>query len=378
MRDQRATRRQVITLFSPHLIAASLCWVLLLNDTVWAQSPWKFIVVGDTRGTSMSNPINNVIVSELANEIVRHGARFVIIPGDLAYSGSAMVFKSWKDLMAPVYTAGIKVLPVLGNHDINAVAPWQQIFGPDIPDNGPAGEKGRTYYYSRDNVLVLGLDTYINTGRINQTWVDNVLATNTLPHVFAFGHMPAFKANHTDCLDNYPRQRDLFWNSLKSAKVRAYFSGHDHFYDHARIDDGDGNANNDLHQLIVGSGGAPLHAGYSYNGDNSSWTPVNQFHEARYGYSLVEIDGPNVTMTFYHRTGPNAYAPTSDVWSYSVSGAPVAAASAVPTSSTSHLPVSFNNSGATVNHASFAAGTPQSANNDIYSDSGETTSAVRR
>jgi hypothetical protein len=35
----------------------------------------------------------------------------------------------------------------------------------------------------------------------------------------------------------------------------VYLSGHDHFRELARIDDGDGNQDNDLYQYIDGTGG---------------------------------------------------------------------------------------------------------------------------
>lgn len=327
------------------LIAAALLLFFFLNGSAGAQAPWKFIAVGDTRGTSATDQINTRIVSELATEIVRQQAKFVLVPGDLVNSGSLDAFNSWKNLMAPVYNAGIEVLPIVGNHDANAISSWIQVFGPDIPDDGPSGELDRTYSYTYDNVLVLGLDNYVNAGRVNQAWVDSVLAANTRPHVFAFGHMPAFKANHTDCLDDYPTQRDAFWTSLKNAGARAYFAGHDHFYDHARIDDRDGNINNDVHQFIVGSGGAPFHTGYAYDGANGAWTPVNRYHEAQYyGYALVEIDGPNVTMTFYRRSAPNTYVATTDVWTYPPQP-PVAVATAEPMSGQAPLTVHFDGSG---------------------------------
>ena len=344
MKDQSGLNHSGSSL-SLRLIMLSLLFVFLLSSAVWAQTPWKFIAVGDTRGTSSTDQINTMIVSELANEIVHQGAKFVIVPGDLVYSGSEAAFRSWKNLMANVDSAGIKILPVLGNHDASDIQGWINVFGNDIPDNGPLLERDRTYYYTYDNVLVIGLDNYVKPGLVNQAWVNTVLALNTQPHVFAFGHLPAFKANHPDCLDDYPADRDTFWKGLKNANVRAYFAGHDHFYDHARIDDGDGNADNDVHQLIVGSGGAPFHTSYSYNGANTAWTPVNQFHEAQYGYSLVEIDGPAVTMTFYKRTGANTYAPTTDVWRYTVERPPIASATGAPTSGNAPLSVSFNGSG---------------------------------
>jgi hypothetical protein len=157
----------------------------------------------------------------------------------------------------------------------------------------------------------------VNPHRVNTNWVVSVLATNTRPHVFAFGHDPAFKVNHTDCLDDYLAYRDMFWNSLSNAHGRIYFAGHDHFYDHMRLDDGDGDAANDLHQLIVGSGGAPLSDDvYPYNGSNSGWTPVRQLHEQQYGYVIVEIDGYTSTSTWHHRTGVDTYAATTEMLVY--------------------------------------------------------------
>lgn len=326
------------------LVTALMLAAGSLASPAGAQTPWRFIAVGDTRSSSSTAVVNSEIMAELAQEIVSQNARFVIVPGDLVYSGSAAAFQQWKDLMAPVYRAGIPVLPVMGNHDANAVAAWTQAFGADIPDNGPAGELDRTYYFTHEGVLVLALDQYVTTGKVNQAWVDGVLAANTLPHVFAFGHLPAFKANHTDCLDDFPANRDAFWNSLRAANARAYFAGHDHFYDRARIDDGDGNADDDVHQVIVGTGGAPFHTSYTYNGSNTPWTPVNQFHEGQYGYVLVEIDGARATLTFYHRTAPGAYA-AAESWTYTAGGAPVAVASANPVSGIAPLVVQFDGSG---------------------------------
>ena len=304
------------------LVLQFACILLFIATTVLyaGSTPWKFIAVGDTRGDGV--PINTTILPEIANEIVRQGATFVIVPGDLVNSGSSTNFQSWKNLMGPVYQAGIGVYPVLGNHDVNDMPDFIATFGADIPDNGPTGEIDRTYAIEHDNVLVLALDTYVNFGRVNQAWVDEKLNANTRPHVFAFGHMPAFKANHTDCLDDYPSQRNTFWNSLKNAGGAVYFCGHDHFYDHMRVDDGDGNPDNDVHQLIVGGGGAPWYTDYAYDGVNAPWTPMNVFHEKQYGYTLVEVNGNTITMTYYHRTASNTYLPTPDVWTYTVGTPP--------------------------------------------------------
>ncbi len=298
--------------------ACALLWFFSAGASL-GQTAWRFVAVGDTRGPTSTAPINTAVLGELADQIINQQAEFVLVPGDLAYSGSLANFQSWSNVLSGVYQAGIGVYPVIGNHDANDVNSFVQVFN-YLPANGPAGEVNRTYGFTCGNALILGLDTYVNPGRVNQAWLDAVLGANTLPHVFVFGHMPAFKANHTDCLDDYPSQRDAFWTSLKNAGGRAYFCGHDHFYDHMQVDDGDGNAANDVHQLIVGGGGAPLYTTYAYDGANTIWSPVNVFHENQYGYTLVEVNGLTVTLTAYDRLGANAYAPSGDVWTYTASG----------------------------------------------------------
>jgi hypothetical protein len=129
-------------------------------------------------------------------------------------------------------------------------------------------------------------------------------------------HVPAFKIQHTDCLDDYAAERDLFWNSLSEAHCRMYFCGHDHFYDHTRLDDGDGNPDNDVHQFVVGTAGAPLVADGAYDGANGVWKPTRIFHEAQYGYLSVQIDGATVKSTWYHRTGTKTYTATSEGLGY--------------------------------------------------------------
>lgn len=278
--------------------------------------PWKFIVIGDSRGASESEPINTNIMSELVQEILRNSPDFVLVSGDLVYSGNLTDFQAWHDALSEVYAAGIAVYPVMGNHDDPDPDGFIEVFGEDIPDNGPPLELNRTYFIAHSNALVLALDFYATPDVVNMDWVRSVLATNTLPHVFAMGHMPAFKVAHYDCLDNYLPLRDDLWNSLKSAGGRIYFAGHDHFYDHMRVDDGDSDESNDLHQIIVGTAGAPLYGDTPYNGANTSWMPTRILHEANFGYVLVEVNGTDATLTWNHRAGVELYLP-KDSWSYS-------------------------------------------------------------
>ncbi len=308
-------------------IASLLLSIAIFPSELIADSAWKFVVVGDSRGRD--NGVNTTILSEIATEIVNQGAEFVIFPGDLVtgYNSQTALqsqLLNWRNTMAPVYDAGIPIYAIRGNHDLGipaAVTAWNNVFSGaySMPGNGPAGEENLTYSLSHKNVFILGLDLYTSSRRVNQTWVDAQLASNPQPHIFAFAHEPAFTARSSQRLGDYPRKRNLFWKSLARAGARAYFAGHNHFYDHARIADGDGDPENDLHQFIVGSAGAPLHSwSPPYRGPNAPYTPVQEHHAKQYGYVVVEIDGPNATITWFQRTAPGVYSPGADVFSYAV------------------------------------------------------------
>ncbi len=311
---------------APKLAFGVVLWALLC--TPGFAEPWTFIAVGDSRGSD--DGVNAAILSDLAAEIVIQNPVLVVFPGDLVngYVDQATLeaqLLTWRDLMQPVYDAGIGLYPVRGNHDVGSPAgttAWNNVFsGPyALPANGPAGEENLTFAVAHENALFLGLDQYITSHRVNQDWIDGQLAANTAPHVFAFGHEPAFEVDHTDCLDDYPANRDAFWLSLENAGGRVYFAGHDHFYDHALADD-DGDPNNNVHQLVVGTAGAPLYSwSGGYNGDNGDYTLENLRHARAYGYVLVVIDDFDVTLTWIRRVGAGTFEPREQ-WSYRVPNA---------------------------------------------------------
>ena len=287
------------------------------------SSTVRFVVTGDTRGSD--NGVNTQVLGEIVQATVDEAADFILISGDLVngYTGPATLesqLTTWQTTMQPLYSAGIGVYPVRGNHDTGSKMAWDNVFSGTyaLPDNGPSGEENMTFSFTHGNVFVVGLDQYgTHYHRVNQTWLDAQLTSNTQPHVFVFGHEPAFSVRHESCLDDYPSDRDVFWSSLVASGARVYLTGHDHFYNHARLDDGDGDPNDDLHQLVLGTGGAPLYRwNGSYGGDNGPWTPQLVYHEATYGYVLVEIDGPNATLTWKHRTAPGVWEAGGDVFTY--------------------------------------------------------------
>lgn len=334
-----------------------LCWVLATTVASGAER-WRFIVTCDSRDALSG--VNESVLAELADEIVRHRVDFVLYPGDLVHGirVSPQQFErqlwTWVQVMRPVYEAGIGVFVCRGNHEVgdvwnldleagpnpvdNHALRWLNVFGSEahpelmLPTDSPAGEEHMTYAVVHKNALIVALDQYAGmrhqvVHRVNQDWFDDRLDQNAQPHVFVFGHEPTFRTYHSDCLDAFPAQRDALWEGIKRAGGRTYFCGHDHYYDHTVVDDRDGIPGNDIHQLIVATAGAPFYTWEPpYAGDNSYFIPRQLFHMARYGYILVAVDGLHVTLTWMERRDnhpwPPSYAP-AEVWGYTVESSPV-------------------------------------------------------
>lgn len=224
--------------------------------------------------------------------LVQEKPDVVLVTGDLVEgrgSNMATRLQEWRRIMAPLYNAGVTILPVRGNHeDEGSVGAFQATF-PDLPQNGPAKEKGLTYYLNHKNALFVGLDQYVHSHRINQPWLDQVLAGNHQTHVFVFSHESAFAAEHQWTMRLHAGDRDRFWNSLGAAGVRMYICGHDHLYARAAIGDSYGRR---IEQIIVGSGGAPFHQ-FSHYKDKRVQAEFQA--TSQYGYLIVDVDGQKVT-----------------------------------------------------------------------------------
>ncbi|MCE5185440.1 MAG: metallophosphoesterase [Planctomycetaceae bacterium] len=280
------------------------------------EAKWSFVIGGDSRGND--NGINAPVLGEIAGEIVRQKADFVVVPGDLVSGGLMSSLKkqflNWRKCMEPVYRAGIGVYPVRGNHDVRdseGTKAWKRVFSGSyrLPSNGPANQRGLTYSVEHRNALLIGLDQYVVLNRVDQRWLDAQLSANRQPHVFVFGHAPAFGLDHNDCLDDHPEERDAFWASLKKAGCRMYICGHDHFFDHAQVDDGDGNPLNDIDQYVVGTAGAPLkNWDPPYKGPNGGKVIGQLRHEKEFGYVLVEVlNDWHYRTTWYGRAEGGRY-----------------------------------------------------------------------
>ncbi|MGW8315796.1 MAG: T9SS type A sorting domain-containing protein, partial [Bacteroidales bacterium] len=280
----------------------------------------KFMVVGDLHHYSPSPDMTRSMLYEFALEAIKEEVDFLFIPGDLVIRGandpteSDSLLQDWRFILDTLYQNDIRLYACRGNNDAGSGPTWDSLFSGiyQFPQNGPDDEINHTYAIETDSLLFVALDEYTDRHKVNQVWLDGILKSAEQEHIFVTGHEPAFQIYKTDCLGAFPEERNIFWESLANAGVKTYFSGHAHFYDHTLIDDDDGEPENNVHQVVVGTGGGYLHPDAEYIGDNGTWTPQREYHEEAFGYVLVELNGDDALMTWRHRLGPGQYEHSGD------------------------------------------------------------------
>jgi 3',5'-cyclic AMP phosphodiesterase CpdA len=314
-------RKSFLTRVLPSLIL--LIAAALLPATGLAKDKtWKFVVLSDTR----SNPcdgdwkggVNSETLARIAAAVAREKPDLVLVPGDLVLGrtwrecGQPDPFntqlRNWRAAMDPVYAARIPVLPTRGNHELlskdhfpdepchtltpdpAALSTWLAVFGNDVPQNGPAGQKGLTYAYPHKNAIFIALDELTDHLSYDPSWLDAMLKKYKRRHLFLFGHYPAFGVMHRDNLSCNEAGRDNLWKTMDANNGRLYFCGHDHLYDRIAVT---GPAGNHIRQVLTGNGGAPF---YNYSGgyQDKRVKPEKRVL-SKPGYVVLTVKGPRVT-----------------------------------------------------------------------------------
>ena len=142
--------------------------------------------------------------------------------------------------MKPLADLGVPVFRIPGNHDTMtpvSEAVWREVFH-DLPQNGPDGQQGLTWFERRDDLLIIGISVYAMAmgspftmmgGRVDYEWVDRVLKENSDARFkLVLGHAPVHPVNGYTA----PKWRMLpefgepFWAVLASHRVTAYLCSH--------------------------------------------------------------------------------------------------------------------------------------------------------
>ncbi len=190
--------------------------------------------------------------------IAAHGpVAFMVSPGDVDPPGGVL----WT--ITRTLGAEFPWYPAVGNHEVETPEDmeWLRRYGQSLtaPDGrpvrpGPPGCPTTTYSFDHENAHFVVLNVYCDAGGDGVTdgdipdhlynWLAADLAAADKPHIFVFGHEPAYpqpdaltgRARHIgDSLDAHPERRERFWNLLRERGVRAYICGHTHNYSAVRV-----------------------------------------------------------------------------------------------------------------------------------------------
>ncbi len=385
-----------------------------------ANGTWKILIMGDHRGDNKAfayfgdppvtngytdGGMNKAVLKDLAQAARAEGPVFVLSVGDYVTKWQPTIngcdadtllsseLAEWRAIWLE-NSGNLPIFPVRGNQEWSAPQDTWRNWIKTMPGIGslrmcsPPGEEGLTYAFTHKNCLFVAIDEYASaispdSPTIPQptlSWLGGVFAASDRPHVFVYGHAPAYevwdaKKTRFDrtppvkvVKDGLPSPalvdskgqpltpqmeydavmnvRNPLWNLLGSERA-TYYCGHEHLYARGVANDAFGNL---VRQVIIGNGGAPPPAAFPearYSGDpfvesvagaspdsvryinnwNSPRITVEAFDNPHpetpagtFGYIIVEIHGSHATAIYKAERfadDPNGFVEL-DRWSWKI------------------------------------------------------------
>jgi len=329
------------------IFIVALCCGPLLCSLAFGESSWTFVVIGDTRGEDNTTTGASEYLPAIVSEMTTLNPSFVLVGGDLVNGDAlsdtpdvnnpripyATQFANWKEIMKPLYDAGIAIYPVRGNHenyasDHDPTIPslkqaYFDAFGSTVPQNGPNNgpddnQMGYSWALKQKNVRIVAVDQYFyfqqtpvggrNYFQIDQAWLDAQLRkTAPRPYTLVVAHEPVFSVDveeggfYGDSSEGLAA-RDAFWNSLGANGAGMYLTGHVHNLQVGIALDDSGNP---IYQNVLGNGGAKINP---ISGEHDPRLVPTYSNDKDYGFSLYTVTDTSITVTYY------LYHTTSDTW----------------------------------------------------------------
>ena len=130
----------------------------------------------------------------------------------------------------------IPLYHITSNHDTRdqvLESVWRETF-PDIPNNGPPGQEGLSYWVRHDDLLLVMVNTNFSglggNGHVESDWLDATLRDQAdARHKIVVGHHPVFPVNGYDDRPQWcivQPEAQAFWSVLVRHKVIAYLCSH--------------------------------------------------------------------------------------------------------------------------------------------------------
>ena len=212
-----------------------------------SQSPFTFVVYGDTR--SQSGP-HRRIIERVRDEV----PDFLLGTGDFVDEGGKEVqWQQFFEIERELLRDNV-LFPSVGNHDRQGrgrtADSWRQYFA--VPENSPDPERYYAFTYGNSRFLVLDSNMYSFALTDQTAWLERQLQSARqdarIRHIFVVMHHPPYSVSlHGGHRDLRERWTPLY----EKYGVEAVFSGHDHVY--SRADRGG------VRYFVSGGGGAPLY-----------------------------------------------------------------------------------------------------------------------
>ena len=255
-------------------VKSGLSYPALLNQ----KNPplLNFVAMGDT-GSGMLN--QKRITKQLMAEQQASGFKLLLILGDVVYSytNKAKYFNDGQTFFhkeyQPLRDKGVKILPIIGNHDVLYDYSKQLLDFLGMP---------ASYYdYTVGPVHFFALDTNSFDGP-QAEWLKNRLTATagSSPWQIVYGHHPVFSSGSHG---NNDHLKTTLWPVLIDHHVDLYLSGHDHDYERFKPKSG-------VVQIVSGGGGAGLRKFKKIKADSAQ-------HFSKLHLLKFEVSPTSLTMT---------------------------------------------------------------------------------
>jgi hypothetical protein len=250
-------------------------------------------------------------------------------------TGTTYNFETFKNVMAPLTNAGIKVYTVLGNRELYSQPGLpifrlanQQIYQRTFyenPGNGPAGYEHLVYSFESPggDAFFAVLDPYYLTadggfppnvtGSFDNTqlnWLASQVAQTKASHKFLFTHAPYYYVVNPASEGGTPPGITYtnLWSILDNNRFDSYFCAHVHLFSRKTIDSSIApnpqitppvRWHHNVVQVINGGAGAPpvTNPPTPPIVDPALWH-ISQAADTYY-FTVVDISGSRVTVTTY-------------------------------------------------------------------------------
>ena len=298
----------------------------------------RFIVVGDDRlrfpgegglrngYDNEKSGIDEGVFGPMMADAFRRRPDFVLVTGDLVSGESKDLKKlpdmkgeldAWLKFIKARNPRNVPIFPVRGNHETKTKDPeksWKGVAKATAKYADKVNKfktDGFNLGFNFRNVTIVGLDCYrVDKNFAETEWAKEVLKDRK-QFVFAFSHpMLFFTGGHDDHISGH--NRDELLDLLMKNGCNAFFAGHDHLYDYARVSREDDRwKGRTLDQYVAGTSGAPFYQGAALpktdkDEDGGVYKLARLQHvENTFGYLIVDVDanGYKVTPVFFKVPG---------------------------------------------------------------------------